>query len=271
MSKVKEIECFLLDMDGTIYLGQQLIKGARRFIDFLLQSDKEFVFLTNNSSKNSDNYQKKLKKLGIEVPLERIITSGEVTASYIKERKSNPVVYLVGTPALKKYFQDNNIKIINEKQVKAKVEVDYLVVAFDTTLNYQKLWTAHNLLIQGIDYLATNPDKVCPLEDGATMPDCGAIMQLLKTSTGRMPLVIGKPNSLMIDYVAQKTGINKEKMALVGDRLYTDMKMAENADIKSILVLSGETHKKDLTINSTVKPDFVFPSVLNIYQELVKK
>ena len=263
MKKITEIECFLLDMDGTFYLGEQLIEGARQFINTLKKQQKQFVFLTNNSSKNTRDYCNKLENMGVNVSTDRIVTSGEVTASYIKNINQQAVIYLVGTKSLKQDFINNGLKVANNKNE----AIDFLVVSFDTSLHYQKLWDAHDLILKGVNYIATNPDRVCPLAGGKTMPDCGAIIELLKTSTGKKPLVIGKPNTLIIDYVAEKTGINPGKMALIGDRLYTDIKTAIKANICSILVLSGETKKKDLT-DFTEQIDFVYNSIKDIYREL---
>ncbi len=194
--------------------------------------------------------------MGIKVPLKRIITAGEVTADYIRKKKEEATVYLVGTSALEEDFIEAGLRIINNKEEM----VDYLVVAFDTTLNYKKIWDAHDLILRGVSYLATNPDYVCPLCQGKTMPDCGAIINLLKTSTGKEPLVIGKPNTFMVDYIVDKHNLNYNEMAIIGDRLYTDIQMAINTGITSITVLSGETKKEDLE-SSKQQPDFVFSSI----------
>jgi NagD protein len=259
MKELNEIKCFLLDMDGTFYLGNKLIDGALEFIEKIKSQDKLFFFLTNNSSKSSTDYQQKLKRMGVFVSTEQIITSGQVTASFIRDKNKEARVYLVGTPSLHKEFINLNLKITTDKNQ----EIDYLVLGFDTTLNYQKLWDAHDLILKGRPYIATNPDYVCPLEDGKTMPDCGSIISLLKTSTGREPFIIGKPNTLMIDYVAKRTGIGKDEIAIIGDRLYTDIQTAINANITGILVLSGETKREDLT-KAPQKPDFVFRSIRDI-------
>jgi len=256
MQKIEQVKCFLLDMDGTIYLGNNLIDGAKEFIKILQKSNREFFFFTNNSSKSPSDYVDKLSKLGIAMSLDRIITSGDVTSNYILSQKENPLVYLLGTPSLEKQFEERGIRLTNDKTK----DVDFLVLGFDTTLEYKKLWDAHDLISKGIPYIATNPDYVCPLADGKSMPDCGAMISLLKTSTGREPLVIGKPNTLMIDFVQDKTGLSKSDFAMMGDRLYTDIQTAINAGITSILVLSGETKREDL-LKAEQIPDYVFDSV----------
>ncbi|NLM96843.1 MAG: HAD-IIA family hydrolase, partial [Halanaerobiaceae bacterium] len=219
MKNLDYISCFLLDMDGTVYLGNELIKGADRFIDLLMNSKREFFFFTNNSSKNPGNYRSKLEKMGIRIPESRIITSGDLTIDYLKKESENPLVYLVGTPFLEEQFISNGIRLTRDISEK----IDYLVLSFDTTLNYRKIWDAHELILRGIRYIATNPDFVCPLEGGKSMPDCGSMISLLKTSTGREPYIIGKPNTLVIDYIEKKTGLKRNEIAIVGDRLYTDI------------------------------------------------
>ncbi len=262
-TKLKDIRCFLLDMDGTVYLGNNLIDGSLAFFEKIEKMGKKYVFITNNSSKNSQEYQYKLKSLGLEVDLVNIINSGEVTADYIKKQKKNATVYLVGTPSLEKVFKNHNINITNNKDEM----VDYLVLGFDTTLNYKKLWDAHDLILSGVTYIATHSDYVCPLDKGKTMPDCGAIISLLKTSTGQEPLVIGKPNTFMTKYIANKLGLNMGEMAMIGDRLYTDIQMAINAGITGIIVLSGETKKEDLKY-SPQKPDYIFSSIKELADSL---
>ena len=266
MIDLKEIECFLLDMDGTFYLGDELIEGALKFIDILEKQGKEYIFLTNNSSKNSRNYQKKLDKLGLSVPLERIVNSGEVTANYIKKRCSKARVYVVGTPNLKEEFRQFGLEVVEEKEF----NIDYVVLGFDTTLTYKKLWAAHDLILDGVEYIATNPDYVCPLEEGNTMPDCGAMINLLKTSTGEEPLVVGKPNTVMIEYISSLVGADKEKMAMIGDRLYTDIKTANRAGITSVLVLSGDTDREELK-ESSEQPDYVLESIRELGTKLNKE
>lgn len=262
MKNLQQIECFLLDMDGTIYLGDQLIPGALEFIQKLEEQKKRYIFLTNNSSKNSQDYQAKLLRLGLNVSLDQIVNSGEVAADTIRNWNPQAVVYVVGTPSLETELRNAGLVLTTEP-----VGVDYLLLGFDTTLIYKKLWDAHELLLQGVEYLATNPDYLCPLAGGKTMPDCGAIISLLKTSSGREPLVIGKPNTMMIDYAVRRTGIPKERMAMVGDRLYTDIQTGLNAGITSVLVLSGETQVADLE-DAPQTPTFVFDSIRELGEVL---
>ncbi|AGB41676.1 phosphoglycolate/pyridoxal phosphate phosphatase family [Halobacteroides halobius DSM 5150] len=261
MNDLANIECFLLDMDGTFYLEDHLIPGALDFIETLEKQNKEYVFLTNNSSKSSRDYQTKLKRLGLCVPLDKIINSGEVTADYIYNQNSEAKVYVVGTNSLKAEFEEIGLEVITKGEVlDHNQSVDYVVLGFDTSLNYQKLKVAHTLILEGVEYIATNPDYVCPLAGGKTIPDCGSMIDLLKASTGKEPLVMGKPNDAMVNYILSTQDLKKDKIAMVGDRLYTDVKFAINADITSILVLTGETDLAQLE-ESQQNPDYVLDSI----------
>ncbi len=261
MDKIENTELFIFDMDGTIYLSNTLINGSLELIEKLNKRNINYIFLTNNSSKNTSDYEKKLSKLGINVDQKYIVSSGEVTASHIKDIKNEDEneVYVVGTKSLEKVFKDYGFKVVENRNE----NVDYLVLGFDTSLTYKKLWDAHYLINNGVKYYATNPDKVCPLENNESMPDCGAIINLLKTSTNKEPIVVGKPNELMVEYIANEFNVKRQHISMVGDRLYTDIKMAEKSGINSILVLSGETNRTDL-VNSTIKPDFVVESVKDL-------
>ncbi|MBS3811893.1 MAG: HAD-IIA family hydrolase [Halanaerobiales bacterium] len=260
MDKILNTKLFIFDMDGTIYLGQKLIDGVVDLLDVLDNKYINYIFLTNNSSKNSEDYKTKLANLGIKAELKKIVNAGEVTAGHIKKIKSEDEnrVYVVGTQSLKDVFENYGFEVVNSRK-----NVDFLVLGFDTSLTYQKLWDAHYLINSGVKYFATNPDQVCPLEKGRSMPDCGAITSLLKTSTGQIPKVIGKPNVEMINYISEKFDADKRSITMVGDRLYTDIKMAEDSNINSILVLSGETKRSDLK-SSTIKPDFVLKDIAEL-------
>ncbi|MFW6238365.1 MAG: HAD-IIA family hydrolase, partial [Halanaerobiales bacterium] len=167
MELLQKTDYFILDMDGTVYLGEELIPGAREFITKLERLDKDFILLTNNSSRSKNYYLHKLASLGIEVSRDKIVTSGEATAAYICRQKHNPRVYLVGTSSLRKEFRSYGIEVITEQNESIE-NIDFVVVGFDTSLNYDKISQAHCLLLKGTEYLATNPDRVCPLERGQT-------------------------------------------------------------------------------------------------------
>lgn len=266
MKKLKEKTIFILDMDGTIYLGDSLIDGAKEFLQTLKEKGKNYIFLTNNSSKNKEIYIEKLKELGIESKADEIFTSGEATTMYLKEEKKDAKIYLLGTKALEEEFEREGFIIEKERHK----DIDYVVLGFDTSLTYEKIWGACEYISEGVKYIATHPDFNCPLPDGKFMPDAGAMAALIEASTGKIPKVIGKPNKEIINSIFLKYDFKKEKkedMIIVGDRLYTDIKMGENAGIDTILVYSGETSKETYK-NSKTRANYTFDSVKDIIKHL---
>lgn len=261
---LSNIKCFLLDMDGTTYLGNKLLPGAIEFLDYLKQKNIRYIFLTNNSSKSARYYINKLKNMGIKnIDDSGIFTSGQATAIYIKAQNKGKKIYLVGTEELQNELTRYSLEIVNETDEKP----DYVVVGFDTTLNYDKLWKACDYIRSGVTYIATHPDFNCPIE-GGFMPDCGAIIAFIKASTGKEPHIIGKPYGDIINSVFQLTNLKAEQLAIVGDRLYTDIKTGINAKITSILVLSGET-TCDILKASDIKPDIVVSGIGDIIDLMV--
>lgn len=253
------LRAFLLDMDGTIYLGPHAIPGAPEFIAYLRNTGRRCLFFTNNCSTDAKRYSAKLASMGIDARSEDILTSGEATARFLMTETNYRNVYLIGTPSLEAELQAAGL-MVNDGEPQA------VVLAFDRTLTYSKLERACLLLREGLPYFATNPDKVCPTEYGY-IPDCGSMAALLFESTGRKPKFIGKPNPEMVRMGLEKIGTTLENTAMVGDRLYTDMQMAYDAGITSILVLSGETKPEDLA-HAAKRPDFIFDSVADLTEAL---
>jgi HAD superfamily hydrolase (TIGR01457 family) len=245
-----QVRCFLLDMDGTFYLGDRLLNGAMEFIDVLRQQGREYLFLTNNSSRDSRVYAEKISRMGLPTLPDRIMTAGEATAMHIQRQKADARVYIVGTPELENEFRLHSLAFTDENP-------DFAVLGFDTTLTYAKLWKLCDLVRAGIPYIATHPDFNCPTEDGF-MPDIGAMIAFVRASTGREPdLVVGKPNRLLAEKAAERVGIPLASMCMIGDRLYTDIALGAAAGIPSILVLSGETTIEDVE-KSEHRPDYIF-------------
>lgn len=257
---IEDLRFFLLDMDGTIYLGPNIIPGAAEFVRFLQETGRKHLFFTNNPTADAAQYSAKLDRMGITAEPADILTSGEATARYLVSETSYRKVYVVGMPSFEAELAHAGIACTDESP-------DAVVLAFDKTLSYEKLVKACLFLRAGLPYVATNPDKVCPTEYGY-IPDCGATAALIEAATGRTPKYIGKPNIEMIRMGMQKLGATPEHTAMVGDRLYTDMQMAYNAGITSILVLSGETKRKDLDTTER-KPDFVFESVSQLRESII--
>lgn len=247
---------FLLDMDGTLYLGNQLIEGAKEFLEKIKLKNKKYIFMTNNSSKNREAYVEKLKKLGIDANVEEIFGSTEATIIYLNKIKKGAKIFLLGNELLEEAFLKAGFEIIKEKDK----EIDFVVLGFDTTLTYDKIWKACDYIFAGIPYIATHPDFVCPLDGGKYMPDTGSMIEMIKAVTGKTPLVIGKPNKHIIDGIIEKYNISKEETVIVGDRLYTDIRTGLDNGITSVLVMSGETTEE--TLKETIyKPDYIFNSV----------
>lgn len=258
---LSQVRCFLLDMDGTIYLGEQLFEGSIQFIEYLQQHGCDYLFLTNNSSKDSQQYVEKFSRLGMSVPREKIMTSGEATAMHVARQKSDARVYVVGTASLENEFRNRGMIVTDESP-------DFAVLGFDTTLTYDKLWKLCNLVRDGSPFIATHPDYNCPTETGF-MPDIGAMIAFVKASTGREPdLIVGKPNSLFAEYAAERTGVPVSKMCMIGDRLYTDIALGAAADIPTILVFSGETQSHEVDA-SPFQPMYTFQNIQAVHDYLI--
>ncbi len=256
------VTCFLLDMDGTFYLGNRLIDGALKFIEVLRQQKKQFLFLTNNSSKHSRMYAEKITALGLPISAEQVFTSGEATALYLKREYPDARLFVVGTPALEDEFRQHGLTLVQHN-------ADVVVLGFDTTLTYQKLWALCDYVRAGVPYIATHPDYNCPTETGF-MPDIGAMIAFVKASTNREPdVVIGKPNRYIIEELAGKLHVPLNRLAMIGDRLYTDIALGKTAGIITVLVLSGETKLEDLE-TSPYQPTYVFNHLGDVADYLLK-
>ena len=251
----------MLDMDGTFYLGDQLLPGALEFMEYLGEHHFDYLFLTNNSSKHGGIYAQKIRRLGFDVDESKIFTSGEATTIYLKKKTNYRKIYLVGTPALEEEFIKAGFELSSDKP-------DAVVLGFDTTLTYEKIWKFCDFVRDGLPYIATHPDFNCPTETGF-MPDIGSFIALVEASTGRKPdIIIGKPYSHIVEAVVEKTGFGLDEIAMIGDRLYTDIALGK-AGIMTILVLSGETNKKDLE-SSEFQPDMVFQDLADLVGFLTK-
>lgn len=255
--RLDKILCFLLDMDGTITLGDQLLPGADDFIQLLSRRDIQHFFLTNNSSRSRNDYTAKLRSLGLEVSEERILTSGEAAVSTLASRDEGTRIYLVGTPSLQREFLDHGFELSDENP-------DIVVLGFDTTLTYEKLSRLCSLVREGTPYIATHPDINCPTAEGP-IPDIGATISFVEASTGRTPdEIIGKPFQPMMEVILARTGLSPAQICMVGDRLYTDIAMGQHG-LRTVLVLSGETQPGDL-VESLYKPDLVVKGIGELVQ-----
>lgn len=248
-----QVKCFALDMDGTIYLGERWIDGAQAFLERIEASGRNYVFLTNNSSRNAAVYVEKLARMGLAVGEEKIVTSGQATIHYLQQHFPGKKVFLLGNALLREEFQQAGVVLEEDNP-------DVVVTAFDTSLDYKKMCKVCDFVRAGLPYLATHPDYNCPTEDGF-IPDAGAIHAFIHASAFRYPdRVIGKPNGDIIDYLTNRVNTERDRIAMVGDRLYTDIAAGRNHGLKSVLVLSGEASMEDVR-NSEIRPHLIFSSV----------
>ncbi len=248
--RLQAVRCYLLDMDGTFYLGNRIIEGSLGFLKALEACGKQAVFLTNNSSKSGRYYVEKLKRMGVSEPFLTVVTSGQATVRFVMKTFKGARAYLLGNRALAAEATAMGLRL-------EEGQPDLVIVAYDTELHYEKMRIACDFIRAGLPYIATHPDYNCPTEDGFA-PDIGAIIAFIKASTGREPdTIIGKPNRHIVDDVLAQTGGDITDMAMVGDRLYTDIALGVRHGMTSLLVLSGETTPAMLR-ESPVQPDLVF-------------
>ncbi len=262
MSALKDKRLFLLDMDGTIYLDEDLFDGTLDFLEYVRKIGGRYIFLTNNSSKSVDKYMEKLQRLGIETTPDDFLTSTNATVLYLKRKKYHKI-YAFGTTSFKEELKKADLPITDCLEE----DIDCLCMGFDTELTFQKLEDACILLNRGVDYIATNPDWVCPTWYGY-VPDCGSVSQMLYNATKRTPKFIGKPEPTMALLAMEKTGFGPRETAVMGDRLYTDIACGVNAGISTIFVLSGEGTLEDVE-QSDVKPEYIYENIRKVYQDLV--
>lgn len=250
-----EKRLFLLDMDGTLYLGEQLFPGAGEFLSSIRAHGGRYLFLTNNSSRGVDSYVKKLARLGIDSRAEDFLTSVDAAICFLKKEYPGAKCYVCGTRSFYDQLRSAGICVTD----RPTEDVTMVLSGFDTELTFEKLENASRLLTRGADWVATNPDWVCPTEWGS-VPDCGSVCQMLTNATGRTPRFIGKPQPEMIYLALERTGCAPEEAVVVGDRIYTDIASGVNAGIDSVFVLSGEGVMEDME-KYQIHPTWVFDNV----------
>ncbi len=256
-SALKQKKLYLFDMDGTIYLDNDLFEGVDEFLKRIKSQGGKYVFITNNSSRSVVDYVKKLHRLGLEyIVQDDFLTSAQVSKMLLKQKFGDKLIYAQGTKSFIKELTDGGLNITEEFNENAVA----VIVGFDTELTSEKLNTTCKMLTKlDIPYYATNPDWVCPVDFGY-IPDCGSMCFGIEKATGKMPIFIGKPQPQMILSAMEKFGFTKEQTVVFGDRLYTDIASGVNAGVDTVLVLSGEATLKDYE-QSEVKPTFVFNHV----------
>ena len=260
MDRIEEKRLFLLDMDGTIYLDEALFPGTIPFLQAVRERGGRYLFLTNNSSKSVDAYIEKLGRMGISAAREDFLTSVDALIADLAGRAPYKLCYVFGTRSFQSQLKQAGVPVTDRLEDK----IDCLLIGFDTELTFQKLEDACILLNRGADFIATNPDWVCPTWYGS-VPDCGSVCEMLFRATGRRPRVIGKPQPAMARLAMERTGFPPVQTLMVGDRLYTDIASGVNAGIDTAFVLSGEGTREDLE-SGGVRPTWVFDDISALHR-----
>ena len=261
MTKLRDKRLFLLDMDGTLYIGDRLFDGVPEFLCHVRSMGGRYLFLTNNSSRGVEGYIEKLRRLGIASAPGDYLTSVDATIRYLKAALPGKICYVFGTDSFLSQLDRAGIPVTRDRE-----QAEVLLCGFDTELTFQKLEDACILLNRGVPFVATNPDWVCPTWYGS-VPDCGSVCRMLTTATGREPVVIGKPQPEMALLAMERTGFSPEQTVLLGDRLYTDVACGVNAGIDTVFVLSGEGTMADID-TYRIHPTWVYPDIGTLYREL---
>ena len=266
VSRLTQKRLFLLDMDGTIYLGDRLFPATIPFLEAVKRRGGRYIFATNNSSRSVEDYVRRLEGMGLAVGREDFLTSVDVLIHRLKRlEKSYSLCYVMGTRSFLRQLEEAGIPVTD----RLEDGVDCLLAGFDRELTFQKLEDACRLLVRGVDFWATNPDWVCPTEFGA-VPDCGSVCEMLRRATGRSPRVVGKPEPDMAMLAMEKTGWGPEETLVIGDRLYTDIACGINAGVDTALVLSGETRAEDLA-DSPWRPAWVWRDIGEYLEEVERE
>lgn len=253
--KIDHIDNFVFDLDGTLYVGSQPVEGASQAITGLRQQGKQVFFVSNNSSKNKQDYVSRLEKMGIPAQQEDIVLSTDAVVSWLNRRRVEKI-HVLGTNSLKKTLLDEGFNIDS-------ADPEFVVIGYDTELSYKKLITACKYINEGTDILATHMDMFCPSEIGP-IPDIGATLEMIRLTTGKVPFkVFGKPGRDMIKPLVERFDLDLTRTVVIGDRLHTDIAMAHETGCLSLLVLTGETAREQLE-GASVKPTFVLDSVAGL-------
>ena len=265
LSRIRHVA---LDMDGTIYLGNTLFPYTHAFLQQLRDLGITYSFLTNNPSRSINDYLLKLHKMGIEATKEEIYNTTVATIAYLKTHLPGVRrLFLLGTPSMISQFEEAGFESTADSPADRP---DAVVAAFDMTLTYARLCRAAWWISQGLPYVATNPDRVCPTNEQTVLVDCGSICQCLEHATGRRPdITLGKPDPNMLLGILHQRHLQPDQIAMVGDRIYTDIEMARRAGALGVLVLSGET-TLEVAEAAPHRPDLILPSVKELGERLAE-
>ena len=259
MGDLGQKRLFLLDMDGTIYLDDRLFPGVLPFLEALGEAGGRHLFLTNNSSRSADDYVRRLEGMGVPARREDFLTSVDALIAHLRGRPPYRRCYAFGTAGFRRQLAEAGIPVTDRREE----DVDCLLIGFDTELTFRKLEDACILLNRGVDFIAANPDWVCPTWYGA-VPDCGSVCEMLRRATGRRPQFIGKPEPAMALLALERTGMPAEAAVMVGDRMYTDIAAGANAGIDTAFVLSGEGTMADAAAGPP--PTWIFDGIAALHR-----
>lgn len=262
--ELKYKKLFLFDIDGTVSVGTKFIEGAKELLEYISQSGRKYIFITNNSTKSVSDYILKFSQMGLKTTEDNFVTAASATVKYIRNKYKDGKIYTIGTKSFVAELKKGGVNAIEEFDK----DTVCVLVGFDNELTYKKIETACRILsLTNADYAATNPDLVCPAPFGF-IPDCGAICRMINEAVKREPVFIGKPESLIADICLENTGLTKEETVIVGDRLYTDILLGVKNGIDTVAVFTGETNAEEISL-SHYKPKYVFNSVKELF-ELIK-
>lgn len=260
---LNEKKLFLLDIDGTVCKGTQLLDGVKGFLEDTKNNGGKCLFITNNATKSVSDYQKLFEQMGLKVEEEDFVTTAIVTAEYLHKHHEDETVFVVGTDSFIRELEEKGIIVTQDPD---DPSITCVVVSYDNQLTYKKLENACKILTtRDVDYIATNPDLVCPNEFGY-IPDCGSICEMIEHAVQKKPRYMGKPDTAIVKFAMKKSGMMKAQALLVGDRLYTDIACGNKAGIDTALVLTGEATKEDVE-HSSYRPTYLMDSIETLHKE----
>ncbi|MBQ7038183.1 MAG: HAD family hydrolase [Clostridia bacterium] len=258
MNELKNKQGFICDMDGVIYHGNKVLSGVQEFINWLIDNNKKFVFLTNSSEKTPHELSMKLGRMGLDVGASHFYTSAMATAEFLHSQAPGSTAYVIGEAALTKALYDHGI-YMND------VNPDYVIVGETSTYSFEKIEKAINLVLAGAKLIGTNPDITGPTEKGI-MPATGALISPIEMATGKKAYFVGKPNPLMLRHGLNKLNCHSQEIAFIGDRMDTDIIAGIESNVDTVLVLSGVTNKEDIA-RYPYRPKYIFDGVGDIVKE----
>lgn len=265
-TKLSQCQAVVCDLDGTLYLDNVPIHGSHEFLDKVLASGRQLFYFTNNTSLSRETWIKKLAAMDFPVHSESLLTSADCADAYLKRNGLAPNIYLVGNRDLITDFKSRGFFCM-EEEAALQGTPQAVVLGFDTELTYTKIYACYQLIERGIPYVATHPDKLCPVTKHTFKPDVGSFIAMFETATGKRPVIVGKPTLEAVNLIGERAQLEPPDMAFIGDRLYTDIRMAVESGMTSVLVLSGETNERDV-LASDYEPDILVPSVASLIDAL---